>query len=427
MSTRILARLFCLITAGSFLAAGCAPSQSVDEDPALDDGKGDGVWRPIDADESPSLLVNRASKRLSTNISLDDVGQTYGTPDDAVPYPDTYWPYNDPTNQGESNEPIVNSIDDRWSGHDQSPLERYMALTSPGDTEAAKAWQLANHGKNAPNVAPWFGLCNGWTGSALSEKPVRNGVDVKLVSGTPVVCDPGSEGCVHFDLGDINGLLAEAYLSADSDFLGARCDLKPSEVQRDQYGRITSPGCQGANAGSLMIVAHVFMKNRKIGFAVNAQEPDATNEIWNQPAYRYSIDSYDALTEEEAARLVSGGRATSYGEFNADAKGWVRVHATFSWVTENGPNEEYVDGTESTMRTVFDMVIELDKEVSDVAHPGTANIIGGEYLDANGGNRLNNFPYLWVPKGIGPDSGGDNNPYLKPSLIRQIADLARSS
>lgn len=423
-----ITRILCTLAASSMLLTGCAPVDAdleEDSEYAEDDGKADGVWRPIGADESPSLLVARASKRLSSNISASDVGKSFGTPDDRVPYPDTYWPFSDPQNEGGSNGGgIVNSIDHRWGGHDKSPLERYMAMVG-GDVAKAKAWQQEHHGKDVDGVEPWFGLCNGWTAAALIEKPLRKGVDAKMSGANPVACTAGSAGCVHFDLGDINGLLAESYLNGDSDFLGARCDLKPKDVKRDKFGRVTSPGCQGTNAGTLLIVANAFMKKRKIGFAVNAQEPSTTNEIWNQPAYRYSIDAYSALTEAEAVRLVSGGKATSYGEFNSAAKGWVRVQATFSWITENGPNEEYVDGTDSTKTTKFDMVIELDKPVTDIKKPGTANIIGGEYLDGNGANRLENFPYLWVAKGAESDSGGEHNPSIKPSVVLKLAELAR--
>jgi hypothetical protein len=421
-----LTKIFSALAASSLLMVGCAPVDGVeDETEYAEDEKADGVWRPIEEGESPSLLVARASKRLSANLMPSYVGQRFGTPDDRIPYPDSFWPFSDPQNREAQNEAIVNSIDHRWGRHSQSPLERYMTLTNPSKMAEAKAWQQENHGKDVPNVDTWFGLCNGWTAAALLEKPVTKGIDVKLSSGRPVSCTPGSAGCVHFDIGDINGLLAEVYLSGPSEFLGARCDTAPSQVQKDRYGRITQEGCWGTNAGTLLIVANNFMKKRKIGFAVEAQRPDKTDEIWNQPAYAYEITSYEIISEADAAKAVSGGRATSYAEFNPAAKGFARVKATFYWVTENGPNAEYVDGSESTDETNFDMIIELDKAVSDPARPGTANIIGGEYLTGGGTNRLDNFPYLYAPTGSEPDSGGDHNPSIKPSLVKKLAALGR--
>jgi len=406
-----------IFAGATLVASGCtAPDSAVDaEDPAYADGKDDA----ISAADDPKLLIARASRRLSANISVVDVGQSFGTRDDSVPYPDTYWPFSD------------NGIDNKWTGSEVSPLEKYMTLSAPTKLADARAWNQKNHGKDVSGMQSWFGMCNGWTGASLSEKPVRNAVDVKL-SGTKIVrCTAGSADCVHFEIGDINGLLAESYLDGDSDFLGGRCDLKPADVKRDANGRVTSDGCSGANAGTLLIVANNFMKKRHRGFAVNAQQPSSTDEIWNQPAYRYTITRYEPLTEEAAAGLVSGNRTTDYAAFNADAKGWVHVQATFSWVSEDGPNTEYVDGTASTQTTAFDMVIELDKAVTDVSKPGTANIVGGEYLDnaSLGSDRLQNFPYLWSPKGPGPETpAGDangHNPFLSPRRILQIAALAR--
>jgi len=288
------------VFAASLFAAGCAPPSEPDEveDEVTDDGKADAIT----ADEDPRLLIARASRRLSSNIKVEDVGKVYGTPDDAMPYPDTYWPFSDPDNTGGSTEAIVNSIDARWGGASLSPLEKYMTLANPGKLTEAKAWNRRNHGEDVPNVAPWFGLCNGWTASALREKPVRKAVDAKVSGSKIVKCTAGSAGCTHFELGDINGLLAEAYLDVESDFLGARCDLKPSDIKRDELGRVISDGCSGTNAGTLLIVANNFMKKLKRGFAVNAQAPSSTDEIWNQPAYRYTITSYSALDEAEAAR-----------------------------------------------------------------------------------------------------------------------------
>jgi hypothetical protein len=427
MSQNLIRRFTLSFTAATLLAGGCAPPEEEIVDEEVFDEKADAIT----ADEDPRLLIARASRRLSTTIRPSDVGQTFGTPDGSVPYPDTYWPFSDPNNEGANHEAIVNAIDHRWGGAAQSPLEKYMTMVNPAGLAAAKAWNLANHGKDVSNVEPWFGLCNGWTAASLKEKPVTRPVDAKLVAGKVVACAAGSEGCTRFEIGDINGLLAEAYLDGDSDFLGARCDTKPADIKRDQDGRVINEGCQGTNAGTLMIVANKFMRQLKRGFAVNAQEPNTTNEIWNQPAYRYNVTHYSALTESEAAKLVSNNRIEDYAAFNTEAKGWVRVQATFSWITENGPNKEYVDGTASTKRTQFDMILELDRAVTDVNKPGYANIVGGEYLQTAsvGSHRLENFPYLWVPKGAGPErasgSGNSHNPSLSPLKIRALAALGR--
>jgi hypothetical protein len=366
-------------------------------------------------------LLGKVSRRLSDNISAADVGKTFGTPDSEVPYPDTYWPMTE------------NGIDANWN-NEGSPLEKFVKLTSPQDLEAAKAWNKANTGTDVPGVASWFGICHGWSGAAVAEKPVVRGVNVKYTDGKISECAADETGCTTFQIGDINGLLATIYTDADSKFIGGRCDTKPSDIKKDQDGRIdrnrpNGRGCKGLNPGALLITMGHRMKRDQKPFVINAQGEDNTDQIWNQPAYRYTVNRYETLTTAQAANLVASGKRTgnltSY-KWNPKAKGFVFVDVTLNWVTENGPNTEYVSGLVSTRKTRMVAVVELDKDASD----RRANIIGGEYLEDKSvrATRLTVPPFVWITTKPGPEtSSADNahNPYVKTSVVRAIAALGQ--
>jgi hypothetical protein len=417
MYTKQLRKIIGVIAAGGLSLAACAPAPATVDptDPSGISSKADDTWRPIDQNEDPADLVGRASKVLSANISAADVGKTFGTPDDAVPYPDTYWPFSAGGND-------VNGIDAHWQGASiASPLDKYMAIAKPGDSSAAKAakdWERQNHGVDVKNVESWFGHCPGWTGAALSNRPILHPVFAKSDGqGGIQTCNQGSAGCTKFEIGDVNALMAEAYVSGNAKFIGERCDTKPDKVQRDKFGRITQAGCQGVNAGTLLVVASTLMKKRHIGFAIDAQSDFNTDQIWNQPAYSYTVNEYKELSEAEASKLVSGMDGVPYRTFNPAANGWVKVNLTINWVSEQGPNVSVVSGKDSTNTMTVDAVIELDSPASN----STATIIGGEYLDGqNGESRLTVPPFLWSPGGMGPE-----NPAIDTQIMKQLISMGQ--
>ena len=416
-----LRKILGLVTAGGLFLSACGAAQMGDElaadDQSTVDGKADGLWRPIASNEDPAQLIGRASRLLSANISASDVGKTFGTPDNAVPYPDTYWPFKSGDDVGSKN-----GIDARWnSATTDSPLEKYMAVAKPNDATAlktAKDWEKKNHGEDVKDVQSWFGHCPGWTAAALSNKPILHPVFAKGDGrGGIVKCAAGSTGCVKFEIGDVNAIMAEAYVSGPSKFLGGRCDTKPDKVKRDTFGRITQEGCQGVNPGTLLIIANTMMKKRHIGFAIDAQNDFNTDQIWNQPAYSYTINEFKSLTEQEASKLVSGKDGVPYSTFNPKAKGWAKVGITINWVSERGPNTTVVSGKESTNTMQMDAVVELDKAASD----STANIIGGEYVDGpNGENRLTVPPFVWSPGGMGPE-----NTSVSAAVVKQLIAMGQ--
>jgi hypothetical protein len=409
--------LLCLFT----LAAACAPPRTKGApNPAHGDRARGGKGDAIGDFEQPEALIDGASRLLSDNLVASDVGQTFGTDDAHVPYPDTYWPF---TSDG---------IDQRWSGG-QSPLEKLVGLTAPGSLADAKAWEHKNHGSGVPGVADWFGHCPGWTGAAMDNTPILHAVNVKGDGqGGLAACADGDAGCVAFQIGDLNALMAEVYVDGASAFIGARCDTKPSDVKRDANGRITQEGCDGVNAGSLLIVASTLMKQRQQPFAIDAQDSSNTAEIWNQPAYRYTVNRFEPLATAEAANLVAHGQRagdqTSY-PWNTAAQGFALVDLTLSWVTELGPNSSVVSGARSTATTRMVAVIELSAPTTDPS----ATILGGEFLDdpSVGASRLTVAPFVWVTQGPGPDglptsvNGDSHNPYVSTSVVRQLIALGQ--
>ena len=407
--------------AGSTLVTGCG----LEPGPGQSDDIGALRESEVIADfERPEDLVASASRRLASNIATADIGRDFGVPTDKVPYPDTYWPF------------VDEGADARWNptaADPRSPIEKLMAITRPSSLASAKAWEHKNHGAGVPGVADWFGHCPGWTAAAMLNSPILHPVFAKANgSGGVIACTAGETGCVKFEIADINALMAEVYVDGDAAFIGARCDTKPADIPRDESGRVTKDGCDGVNAGSLLIAASTLLKQAHLPFAINAQSPTNTDEIWNQPAYRYHVYDYRTLTTAQAANLVAHGTQTgpetSY-RWNTAARGFVFVDLGLKWVTEHGPNLSVYSGTRSTREMRVTAVIELDNPASNPS----ATILGGEYLDipSSGTDRLTVPPFLWVAKGTGIESlptsvGGDyHNPYIKPSAVKQLIALGQ--
>jgi hypothetical protein len=378
---------------------------------------------------------------LATVISPGDVGQTFGVDDDHIPYPDTYWPFRLPDwHEGMPPDtgPIIahNGIDDRWQGADiDSPLEKYMAVTDPSKLTDAKQWELSHHGENRPNVHWWMGHCNGWTAAAMVNPPLKRGVTVKPTSGGDIVeCSSGESGCTHLEIGDINAFEAEVFESAPTTFLGARCDTALADIPRDENGRILQKGCRGLNSGALVIVLANRMKNVKNvpdfvpkPIAIDAQSEANTDQIWNQPAYRYQVNEARAISEADAIAMTTKPQPTAPPPttypWNAAARGFFRVDIGIKWVGESDrANTKFVSGALSTQTTRFVAVLELD---GDPNNPAT-RIIGGEYVDdpVAGATRLTVPPFVWTANGLPSDSSTGHNPLVKASVVQKLVGFA---
>ena len=408
--TRILFSFF----ASALLVSACAQDGSEPTDDTID-GAG-GKADQISGNDDPSGLLASAERRLASLVTAADVGKTFGVDDDAIPYPDTYWPM------------VDDGIAVEWMSGQPSPLAKFVGLTAPASVQQAIDWEVQHHGSKVPNVADWFGHCPGWVAAATLNKPVTGPVWVKKGASGLEACAAGDPGCTVFEIGDVNAIAAELHEGAVSRFIGARCDTDPSDIQRDEFGRIerNGTGCKGLNAGAMLITMGNLMKLQQKPFAIDAQNEFNTEQIWNQPAYRYTVNRFQALSESEAANLVASGGASKTGVnndyiWNTSAAGFVFIDVTLHWVAETpGPNTEVVSGAETTRTTRMVSVIELDRAASDPA----AVIIGGEYLDDArvGANRLRVAPFAWLALDAGPDFR--HNPFVTSAAGKQLLAIA---
>lgn len=401
-------------------AAGCSGPRRADPAPVSEATEAD----RIAASERPESLVAGASRLLQDNLTAADIGGTFGLPDAKVPYPDTYWSFS------------YGGTDAQWNPRGQdprSPLEKYMALTAPDAVDYARSWEYWNHGKGVPGVEDWNGHCPGWAGAALSNAPILHPVLAGPDgAGGIAPCAPGTPWCVQFEIGDINALMAEIYLDGPTSFIGSVCGTPPSAIARDGAGRVLTEGCAGVNPGSLLIAASTLLRRNQIPFAIDAQNPHNTDQIWNQPAYRYHVYDFHPLSATEAANLVApgtaAGSATGY-PWNPAARGFAFVDLALHFVGEDRAHLVLLSGTRSTYEMRMAAVLELDADAADPS----ASILGGEYLDipSRGVDRLSVSPFLWVPRGPGPDNlplsapGNHHNPYVQPSLVRQLIALGQ--
>ncbi len=419
--------------------------------------------------EDLRILPGTYSAKLVDNILPEDVNQRegFGLPDQRVPYPDTYWPFN-------AGEYGVDGTDFRWQGPDVlSPTEKFASVVFKGDAAMiakAKKWEHDHHGpglgvRDGREVSDWEGHCPGWTGASMSNAPLVRPVFVKpdarnaFATCTEAEAAAGTNGCTRFDIGDINALMAEVYVDGNQPLIGAGCFT--SEPSVDEFDRIkrnpqrmmaeNGVGCRGLNPGALLMVLGNRLKKEQQPFAINAQQPGITDQIWNQPVYRYTVNSYEEIDEARAIALVAensqGTAAPDSYIWNSQAKGFVLVDISLHWVRELGPNREYVSGRESTMKHRVKAVIELDKAVSGNArNRASAKIIGGEYVtdeaaaahnppDTVGPHRLAVPTFVWVSVDAGPEDlteeEADNrnfqhhNPFIKPSLVKKLIKLGQ--
>ena len=408
-------KIFTYLTA-ALLVSACAVDDSEPAD-EMTDGAG-GKADQISGNDDPSGLLAGAERRLSALISANDLGKTFGVDDDAIPYPDTYWPM------------VDDGIAVEWMPGQPSPLAKFVGLTAPSSLQQAIDWEIQRHGSKVPGVASWFGHCPGWVAAATLNKPVTGPVWVKKGAGGLEKCAPGAADCTKFEIGDVNAIAAEIHEGAVSRFIGARCDTDPSNIQRDEFGRIVrnGTGCKGLNAGAMLIVMGNLLKMQQKPFAIDAQNEFNTDQIWNQPAYRYTVNRFEALSEAEAANLVASGGASKTGShndyiWNTSAAGFVFVDVTLHWVSETpGPNTTVVSGAETTRTTRMVTVIELDRPATDSA----AKVVGGEYLDDDrvGADRLRVAPFAWLALDIGSDSR--HNPFVSGAAGKELLAIAAS-
>ena len=275
------------------LLSGCSNEELLDDGELFDveeTGKADSFNSSTNPIELIKLVNGTPTLKADELAPSGDIGKTISVPTDNKPFSSDYWPM------------IKNGILNRWMGSTiPSPAEKYGTLfLDAGQQKTMYDWIQKNHGKDVPGVQSWFGICQGWTGSAIMEKTPQKPITVRKTvrDGRTYLqkCTTPASDCVSFSPGDLTGLMAEAYAAADATFIGYRCDTAKVNFKYDKSGRIVQPNCR-SNAGTLFLTATNFIKKAGKSFAVNAVNND---EVWNQPAYQYAITQYKTLTKREA-------------------------------------------------------------------------------------------------------------------------------
>ena len=425
--------------------------------------------------EDLRVLPGTFSTLLRDNIVATDARnlEGFGVPDARIPHPDTYWPYLLKAEDGGIEE--ADGIDFRWQGPSvNSPLEKYMALVAPNDATtraSAKQWEHDHHGPGLGErlnreVQNWEGHCPGWTGASMSNAPIVHPVFVQPDRNNVFApCTEAEErngilGCMRLEIGDINALQAEVYVDGVQPMVGRGCFTK--NPTSDEFDRIrrnpnlvkgeNGRGCRGLNPGTLLsLLAGRLKAADPQPFAINAQRPELTEQIWNQPVYRYIVHQYQEVNMARAIALVAknknGTPAPTEYVWNLAAKGFVFVDFSLLWVKEHAPTRVFISGKETTRKHRINAIIELDKDIA--ADPGardTARIVGGEYLTDDdvasrndgvtfGPNRLTVPTFVWVSSDAGPEAlsveeASDpkrqrHNPFVKPSVVKRLTALGQ--
>ena len=131
------------------------------------------------------------------------------------------------------------------------------------DVDTAYEWEVMTHGNGQFGVQYWWGHCNAWAAAACVEpEPAK---DVEL------------DG-ITFNVGDVKGLLTEAWMECSSSFFGSRNEAHKNEEDRKgiDYNDVTAAAF------------HIFFAdqigNRDKAFVI---DEFTGQEVWNQPVKSY--------------------------------------------------------------------------------------------------------------------------------------------
>lgn len=210
-----------------------------------------------------------------------------------------------------------------------------------------------------PDAESWEGFCHNWAPAALD--PVAG-----LVTNVSMVY-----GGVAFGVGDLRELVNFTYPSPDATFIGTR-----------NYG--SKPDEKVFDAVDLHNIFTEYIGPGKPGVVMDV-EPGT--EVWNQPFYRYKMDTTDA-TDAEAVRdkIPEGGRAV-----HVDLRAWYAVEGQYRY-----------EG--SVYSRTLDWSYYLVMDDSD-------RVVGGAWDEAAGNSKIPDF--AWVP------NRKDSNKYF--DFIQEIA------
>ncbi len=307
-------------------------------------------------------------------------------------------------------------------------------------TGPATAWELQNQGVyQFVEPESWWGHCNGWASYATSEPlgyPLRD-IDVRIENGQVTECTDDAEGCMTWRMADIEALMTELYFSDQATFSGRRCNTRPDEIERDEFGRPTEVACRDLNPGSFHVAITGMLGHGARSLVTGDAEARPAfvidhnwdHEIWNFPIVKFVVNAQEEVTAEQANERI--GAAGGDYEFNDDAERFMQVTLTYSMISDAVPVPElFVRADLRDMDPVeveLNYILELDAD---------DRVLGGEWIEDPvvtwGPNNKELHPdFIWMavdPRGYGEgsdDLGGDSdNPYIAYSDARALLQCA---
>ncbi|MEM3444710.1 MAG: pre-peptidase C-terminal domain-containing protein [Thermoplasmata archaeon] len=235
------------------------------------------------------------------------------------------------------------------------PCSKYDAYVNKtrGYNPQAEKWEKENHGWS-PDVQSWWGHCHAWSAAAVSEdEPTQ----AKTVQG------------VSFTVGDLKGLLTESYYSSSCDlFVGTRYNGPSNNVQ-DVFPK------------DFHITLLKWIGKMKKAVIMDIT---ATEEVWNYPAYKYSMTVTNDTQDSSKKHFV------------------VKV-----WFADDGVWKDYV-GTKSFTITYKYWLKFSVNGIIDGAWEG-----GSENTNADAQAHPD---FIWHPSGPGVDWGCP----LRYEIVKEI-------
>jgi len=181
------------------------------------------------------------------------------------------WKWQD-TDEGKEYVDLGKKIDEKKKELDEFSVE----------IDTAYEWEVMNHGNGQFGVQYWWGHCNAWAaGACVEPEPSRQEVVLKEIP---------------FNVGDVKGLLTEAWMECNSSFFGSRNEHHEAEEDREKidYTDVTPAAF------------HIFFAdqigNRDKAFVI---DEFTGSEVWNQP-----VKSYWAKCEPQYEVNEEDGTAT---------------------------------------------------------------------------------------------------------------------
>ena len=121
-------------------------------------------------------------------------------------------------------------------GFGTAPLGNLGRVLSEEEAQATlrAAWNI---GVTYYDTAPLYGhgLSENRLKPLFAAQPREGFVVSTKVGRVLEACEPGEFGCTKFEIGDVNALGAEAHEGAQSRFIGARCDTKPTDIADGEH------------------------------------------------------------------------------------------------------------------------------------------------------------------------------------------------